>query len=715
MQYTPPTAFQFIKNRSNELFDWFSPDKYLGGDSFEGRLRSYQTTAFVVFFICSFVNFLCLLHYSYIITSVSCFYLILVRHILERNKPRTAYALLLLCFNISLILLVYAEGLSSGVYLFFFPCIISFAFLSDFSSKWNTQLTYAVCIGSFVFSIFITPDHSTLQPMSERMYSLKFGLNTFLTFLFAGWMSFSLARENHRKQAVLKSKEAFLNTIFNSSQHGVVIVNIENGLISNHNIQMGPLFDIGADQTLVGIPARSLFHELSQDGGDELQMQMYKPMENWEGELTCIRLDGSAFPGQIRITGFKYNRRAYKKLTITDITDRKQMLNDLQVAKNKAEESAAVKTQFLSNMSHELRTPLNGIIGATNLLLQEKYLSSQSEQLNILKFSSEHMLSLINDILDLSKLEAHKVSLERIPVDIPKFINTVASTFGNQFKDKNLAFDVIIDDNLKRAVITDPTRLNQVLTNLLSNALKFTLYGGVKLEVKALSVKSESNHIEFSVSDTGIGISDEKKKRIFKQFTQADEKTTRKYGGTGLGLTISKKLVELMGGELRVDSRHNKGSKFYFSIMVPVHTGKDKVYVSDKTPIDNVKLKGLKVLIAEDNPINMMIASRFLDKWGVNYSKAKNGAEAVSLFEENDFDVILMDLEMPEMDGYSALNEIRKTNADIPAIAFTAAVFENMREKLTASGFNDYIQKPFQPEDLHLRLTKFSGGLSERA
>jgi CheY-like chemotaxis protein len=217
------------------------------------------------------------------------------------------------------------------------------------------------------------------------------------------------------------------------------------------------------------------------------------------------------------------------------------------------------------------------------------------------------------------------------------------------------------------------------------------------------------------VIDTGIGISEEKRRRIFDQFTQADEKTTRKYGGTGLGLTISQKLVALMGGELRVESKYNKGSRFYFDLMLPVHAGKEKAYINDKAPADNSKLKGLKVLIAEDNPINMMIASRFLDKWGVEYLKARNGLEAISLFGEHVFDVILMDLEMPEMDGYGALNEIRKTNAKIPAIAFTAAVFENMREKLTASGFNDYIQKPFQPEDLHLRLAKYSTGQSKRA
>jgi PAS domain S-box-containing protein len=641
MQYNQSPAVRFIKDRAGELFDWFSPDKYLNGDSFSARLRSYQTTAFVVFFVCSFLNFLSFFGYSYVVTSLSCFCLIVVRHFIERNKLKTAYALLLLCFNISLVLLVYIEGIRSGVFLFFFPCIISFAFLADFANKRNLLITYAICISSFVTSIFIAPDYSLLQPIEGKMYTLNFDLNIFLSFFLIGWMSFSLARENRRKQTVLKNKEAFLNTIFNSSLHAVVIVDMETGLISDNNIQVAPLFELPVTESLTGTPFSDLFYELSQDGREDLYKQMCESPVNWEGELTCIRMDGSAFPGNVLISGFEYNGKGFKKITIADITDRKKILSELQAAKDKAEESSAVKTQFLSNMSHELRTPLNGIIGAANLLLQDKHLATQREQLSILKFSSEHMLSLINDVLDLSKLDADKVKLERIALDIPKFLNTIASTFAQQFKDKELSFDVEIDPDIKRSVITDPTRLNQILTNLLSNALKFTSSGSITLAVKALAIKSESNHLEFSVSDTGIGISEEKRRRIFEQFTQADDKTTRKYGGTGLGLTISQKLVSLMGGELRVESKYNKGSRFYFDLMMPVQTGKQKVFVNDKAPSDNSKLKGLKVLIAEDNPINMMIASKFLDKWGIDYSKAKNGLEAVSLFEEHDFDVIL--------------------------------------------------------------------------
>lgn len=691
------------------LWEWFSFRNYLNEDTFTARLRSYKTVSFLFFLFTSFLNFMADLYYSFAITSVFTILIVIIGYLVDWGKVKSAYAMLLFIFISSLLLLSYFEGLKAGAYFFFFPCIISFAFLSDFIDKKSTIITYVISFAALMACIFIAPQYSEYQKMTPEMYTINFRFNATTSFGLIAWMSFALARENQRRLMTIKNKEIYLNTIFNTALHGALITDMETGIVTNHNSHSSLLFGAGEAQPLTGSDTRSFFHELSSDGGDKLYKQMYNPTKTWEGELTCIRKDGTFFPGHVRIATFRYDGKDYKKLTITDITERKVMLNELHDAKSKAEESAAVKTQFLSNMSHELRTPLNGIIGATNLLLQDKTLPAQREQLNILKFSSEHMLSLINDILDLSKLDAQKVSLEKLAIDIPGFINTVTAPFLNQFRDKGLAFEIKTDPRIKYSVTGDPTRLNQVLTNLLGNAIKFTDTGCITVEVKELAANNETSRLEFSISDTGIGISEEKKKKIFEQFIQADEKTTRKYGGTGLGLTISQQLVRLMDSELKVESKHNRGSRFYFEVSMPVYrSSRNKLFVNNKSPQDTVTLKGLKVLIAEDNPINMMIASRFLDKWGIKYSKATNGIEAVSLCSANEFDIILMDLEMPEMDGYGALNEIRKINERIPAIAFTAAVFENMKEKLTASGFNDYIQKPFQPEDLHARLVKFT-------
>lgn len=699
-----------------EISDWFVSTRYFNEDSFVTRLRYFQITAFSFLFVASFLNFLGNFGFNYIITSVSCLGLIIVRYLIDSNRVKEAYALMLCSINLALIILTFVQGLSSGVFLFFFPCIISFSFLTDLANKKNIVLTYLVGLGSLLVAVIFAPDSIILGGTANAIASGNFFVNIILSFSLIIWMSFNLAKENNRKQTELRNKEVFLDTIFNSSLHTEIIVDIENGCISNCNRHSTSLFAVTGSASLNNIPVCDLFLELKEGGNEEFVREMYNPFSNWEGELTCLRMDGTEFSGSVSVVSFKYHEKYYKKITIIDITEKNQILYELQLAKKKAEEYAFSKSQFLSHMSHELRTPLNGIIGSTNLLLQDEFLPGQKDQLNILKFSSEHMISLINDILDLSKLEADRIQLEKTVLNIPEFIHKVISPFVPQYEEKGVAFKVKIDANLKRSVLADPTRLNQVLTNLLSNALKFTSKGMVKLQVKGTSIKSDHHSIEFSVSDTGIGIIEDKRDQIFEQFTQADVKTTRKYGGTGLGLTISQKLVKLMGGELKVESKYHRGSRFYFEVTLPVHNSPKKAYILAPGMIKNdKKLNGIKVLIAEDNPINMMIASRFLDKWGVIYKQAKNGLEAVSLFDENNFDVVLMDLEMPEMDGYGALNAIREINSTIPAIAFTAAVFDNMKESLLSSGFNDYIQKPFRPQDLEAKLVAFSEGLIKRA
>ena len=699
-----------------EISDWFTSTRYFNEDSFVSRLRYFQITSFSFLFIASFLNFLANLGFNYTITSISCLVLILVRYLIDNNRVKAAYLLMLIAINLALIILTIGEGLQSGVFLFFFPCLISFSFLTDLTNKKNVILTYLVGAGSFIISVLMAPDSFFNGEPVSVFGGENFYVNIILSFLMIVWMSFNLAKENFRKQTDLRNKENFLDTIFNSSLLTAIIVDIETGCIISYNRHATSLFAVPNGESLINRLGCNLFIETKKEIYEEFIREMNNPYSNWEGDLNCIRLDGTEFPANVGVVSFKYDDKFYKKITIVDSTEKKQILRELQAAKNKAEESAVAKSQFLSHMSHELRTPLNGIIGSTNLLLQDKFLPGQKDQLSILKYSSEHMLSLINDILDLSKLEAERIQLEKVEVNIPELVNKISTPFVPQYEIKGVGFEVKVDPRLKTSVLGDPTRLNQVLTNLLSNALKFTSKGTVKLEVKAKKIRNDFHTIEFSVTDSGIGINKDKVDQIFEQFTQADVKTTRKYGGTGLGLTISRKLVEIMGGELKVKSKYNQGSRFYFEVTMPVHYSQKKLKKVDQEKIiDNKKLNGFKVLIAEDNPINMKIASRFLDKWGVVYEKATNGLEAVSLFENNDFDLVLMDLEMPEMDGYGALNAIRGINSTIPAIAFTAAVFDNMKESLKNSGFNDFIQKPFRPQDLQAKLVAFSEGLGMSA
>jgi signal transduction histidine kinase/ActR/RegA family two-component response regulator len=635
---------------------------------------------------------------------------------IDKHKVKEAYLMMLFSINLSLILLTYVAGLRSGVFLFFFPSIISFSFLTNLTNKKNVMITFLVGGGSFLTSIIIAPDSILFSGITIDILRSSFVINIFLSFTLIVWMSFSLAKENYRKQTVLRNKEIFLDTIFNSSLHSELIVDFETGRITSFNDHANSLFAVTNIDTLNNRHASDLILLSNVSDSEEFAREMANPLSNWEGDLTCVRMDGSEFPASVSIVSFKYHEKNYKKITIVDITEKNQILSELQVAKKKAEEFAITKSQFLSHMSHELRTPLNGIIGSTNLLLQDAFLPAQKDQLSILKYSSEHMLSLINDILDLSKLEADRIQLEKAEVDLSELIHKITTPFVPQYERKGVTFEVEVDPRLRTSVIADPTRLNQVLSNLLSNALKFTNSGNVKLDVMAKLIKSDFYHIEFSVTDSGIGISQDKIDHIFEQFAQADVKTTRKYGGTGLGLSISRKLVRLMGGELQAESKYNQGSRFYFEVKLPVHYSQKKLKVKEvEINTDEGKLKGFRVLIAEDNPINMKIASRFLDKWGISYEKANNGLEAVSLFEKNKFDLVLMDLEMPEMDGYGALKAIRGINSSIPAIAFTAAVFDNMKESLISNGFTDFIQKPFKPQDLQAKLVAISSAMIKKS
>jgi signal transduction histidine kinase/CheY-like chemotaxis protein len=369
--------------------------------------------------------------------------------------------------------------------------------------------------------------------------------------------------------------------------------------------------------------------------------------------------------------------------------------------RNRAEAATQAKSQFLSHMSHELRTPLNGIIGSVQLLLQEEIHSSQRNHFQVLQYSSEHMLRLINDVLDFSKIEAGVTELHPLSFNLQQTLYKLKAVHEGQFTERGLKMHFEVDKRLNRQFITDETRLIQVLSNLLSNALKFTRQGSVRLVVQLEAMNREAAQIYFAVIDTGIGISEMQLGKIFEAFRQAETSTTRNYGGTGLGLTISKELVTLMGGELKVDSHPGKGSQFYFTLDLPF--GEEKAPKWD-APQALPNLRGIRILIADDSPVNRTIARSFLERWQAIVDEADNGREALELISANAYDLLLLDLHMPDMDGYEAIVEIRKMNPVIPAIAFTAALMKEIENKLLELGFNGFLQKPFRPEELFEKI-----------
>lgn len=365
--------------------------------------------------------------------------------------------------------------------------------------------------------------------------------------------------------------------------------------------------------------------------------------------------------------------------------------------------AAAAKTRFMSNMSHELRTPLNAIIGTTHLLAQDHEDLHESEHFKVLTNSSEHMLQLVNAVLDFSKLDEGKLEFVREPFDLAHTLQQVADSFSTVTHQKKIGLFLDVDpipDGKK--VIGDEMRLKQIILNLLSNAVKFTETGSVRLEARIREMAELEAEIHFAVIDTGIGIPQEKLHLIFESFTQVDAETTRKYGGSGLGLTICRELVRNMGGELKVASQPAQGSTFYFSLRMPLES---PVVIVPKERLRNLKeLTGVRILLVEDNTVNLNIARRFLHSWGATIQPAENGQVAWELFNSRPFDLLLIDLEMPLMDGKALLKQVRSINKEIPAIAFTAAVYENMYQDLQEHGFNGFLHKPFRPDEMHRKI-----------
>ncbi len=672
------------------------------------RLNLFLSFALGVILISLLFNFLNQLYFSAVVNLGGALLFAVAYFMNKDGNLQLSKKVGIVTINLYLFTISYVEGLRSGQYLLFFPLLLALIFVIDIKKNYQEViLTSVITLLTTAMIFILAPYQNNLQKIPQDLYSGLFSTNLSLALLLTSVFAYLILKtlENHEEKILEEKKLS--DTIYDTSLDAVFIVNASTGRITDCNKRSLEVFGFTEKNQIILTPVHEILGNQVEEYIVGFSNNRFTKNSPWYGNMDFVRQNEVLFFAYVNIVPFHHLNDLYCKISILDITEIKVAEFEIIKAKERAEKAAMVKSRFLSNMSHELRTPLNGIIGTSNILLQEEYLETQRPYLDVLKYSSEHMLQLVNDILDFSKLEAGKMEMENNSFNLKHFLQKSINPFVNSTNNNQVQFKLEIDEALDTNIICDEMRLNQVLNNLLSNAKKFTESGSIVLTARIEINKTQSLVVYFSVRDTGIGIAPAKIRQIFESFTQADTETTRKYGGTGLGLAISKHIVEKMGGELKVQSEPSKGSEFYFMIEMKVDKVQ-KAYVNEEKLKDLINLAGVRILIAEDNPINMIVAKRFLQKWNVSVDEAVNGRIAVELFEKNEYDLLLIDLEMPEMDGAQAVAAIRKLNADIPIVAFTAAVYEDMYADLLHKGFTDFIPKPFRPEELHKKILQLT-------
>ena len=426
-------------------------------------------------------------------------------------------------------------------------------------------------------------------------------------------------------------------------------------------------------------------------GGEEVNAEIFFSPHIENGRMT-------------QILGVAYN-----------VTSRKWVEQDLRAAMESAQSANQSKSAFLANMSHEIRTPMNAIIGMTGLLLDTELAERQIDYVETIRAGSDTLLALINDILDFSKIESGKLELERQPFDLRECVEAAISLAGTVASQKGLPLRTEIDPTCPPAIVGDVTRVRQVLVNLLSNAVKFTEKGEVVVRVRSRPLHNGQSEIRFEIADTGIGIPEERLETIFESFHQVDASTTRKYGGTGLGLTISKSLTELMDGDIGATSTEGEGSVFFFTVpaealdAVPEeHSGhRDRVEIDSRL----AERLPLRILVAEDNVVNQKVAQLLLKRLGYRADVVANGAEVLDALRRQTYDLVLMDVQMPELDGLEATRRLRREGSKngVPwIVAMTAGALVGDRERCRAAGMNDYVAKPVEIHELQAAIERFA-------
>lgn len=526
----------------------------------------------------------------------------------------------------------------------------------------------------------------------------------------------------------LKEREARISSIVNTTVDGIITID-EERIIESFNQAAEKIFGYKAGE-VIGNNVSILMPEPHRSGHDQYVQTYLKSGKSkvlgaaWE--VLGRRKDGSMFPIELSVSEADLGARRIFTGILRDITERKKAEEELQKAKETAESANQAKSDFLAGMSHEIRTPMNAIVGMAELMMETPLNDEQKRYVETLQNAGENLLNIINDILDISKIEAGYLELESTKFNLQELLDKACDIMAMRAHDKGIGLSCNVLPEVSVHLIGDPVRLRQVILNLLGNALKFTDKGEVVLEVSKQISDSTTVTLLFSVRDTGIGIPEEKIDKIFEKFTQADSSTTRKYGGTGLGLTISRRLVELMGGTISVTSKVGEGSTFYFTASFqsqedkPQHVPPLQDMDAEDLTVQHVPddLKPLRILLVDDSEDNRLLILSFLKKTPFTIDIADNGRAAVEKYKASTYDIVLMDIQMPVMDGYAATKEIRQwenmhSRKQTPVIALTAYVLKEEIRKSYDAGCNAHLAKPIKKKDLLTVIIKYTGKSSK--
>lgn len=531
------------------------------------------------------------------------------------------------------------------------------------------------------------------------------------TVLTSNALSYFTARIKNKFMHEMKLNQRILKSLITRSEDGMFVTDTT-GLIYDLNQRAIELFGFSKEEML-----DVDFRVLRKDPltPEEIEEGFMKLNEEhfWTQETMLTKKDGSEFAARIAIIQLYSQKTKFLVYRVQDISNLKMYQEELLLAKEKAEQAAKAKSNFLAIMSHEIRTPLNGVIATSSLLKQSELNAEQNDQLDTIYRSGQNLLMLINDILEFSKMENGKLVLDPRPSNIQLAILDVAGLLRASAEQKGIQLEVRVHYNMPSSLVIDDHRLKQILLNLTGNAIKFTSEGKVTIDCGIEKSIKDRHLISFKITDTGIGIAQDKLPMLFQSFTQVDAGISRKYGGSGLGLTISKQLVELMGGEIQVCSEIRKGTCFSFSIWCNEKIIQNNISEADTSTTD---YSNLNVLIAEDNRINIQVFRFILDRLNINADFAENGLEAVDAYRKKAYDLIFMDMQMPEMDGLEATRAIRNLATQQPIIiAISANAYPEDRIKCADAGMNDFMPKPFELDKVSSMLrTYFSGQSAEK-